>query len=169
MVSRSEFRRKASMANKRIKRMQAQGIESPAYKTVMKTGGSFSAKGLSGKDFERENRRLDKFLESKTSTSRGAKKVYRDTIKRTGLDKLGIDKQYNKHSKKDMNDFFDTASKVHEYMRSQKGVYLTSGEVWGSIVSAFKKGGRHASLKSIISQVQKDYVSNRTGGGFPEF
>lgn len=199
MVSRSEFRRKASMANKRIKRMESQGFQSPAYKQMMKTGGKFSIKGLSGKDLERENARLDKFLGSKTSTVRGSKKVYKDMLSRTGIGDLlaGTDdvaglgiitiegpEDYESKNHGDMSaqavisNFFDIASMVDEYLRNHRGVKLTSGEVWGSIVQEYLSDTDLSAISDpdeivakVIKRLHANYLKGKvaSSGGFSEF
>lgn len=199
MVSRSEFRRKASMANKRIKRMESQGFQSPAYKQMMKTGGKFSIKGLSGKDLERENARLDKFLGAKTSTVRGSKKVYKDMLARTGIGDLlaGTDdvaglgimtiegpEDYESKNHGDMSaqavisNFFDIASMVDEYLRNHRGVKLTSGEVWGSIVQEYLSDTDLSAISDpdeivakVIKRLHANYLKGKvaSSGGFSEF
>lgn len=190
MVSRSEFRRKASMANKRIKRMESQGFQSPAYKQMMKTGGNFSIKGLSGKELERENARLDKFLNAKTSTVRGSKKVYNAMIKRTGIDKLLTDSELGvqiatietepvgdaEGSTAVIDKFFDLASMVDEYLKNHRGVKLSSGEIWGSIVDTYLSDyeldmdNPEETVRKVINGLHANYLLGKTSNnGFSEF
>ena len=66
-------------ANKRIKRLEASGLFSPALESVKKHGGKFSTKGLSRNQLLREYAKAVEFMNMKTSTITGAK-VYEKQI-----------------------------------------------------------------------------------------
>lgn len=74
--------RLASAANKRIRRMEKAGTESPALKNVKRSGGDFSTKGKDAKGIRSEFKRAKGFLQSKTSSLRGYKKVKTASPKR---------------------------------------------------------------------------------------
>ena len=66
-------------ANKRIKRLEASGLFSPALESVKKHGGKFSTKGLNRNQLLREYAKAVEFMNMKTSTITGAK-VYEKQI-----------------------------------------------------------------------------------------
>lgn len=65
--------RLSSAANKRIKRIKEQGLETPATKSVDKSGGKFSTRGKSLNQLRSEFIRAKRFLANKTSTVKGYK------------------------------------------------------------------------------------------------
>lgn len=66
-------------ANKRIKRLEASGLFSPALESVKKHGGKFTTKGLNRNQLLREYAKAVEFMNMKTSTITGAK-VYEKQI-----------------------------------------------------------------------------------------
>lgn len=60
-------------ANKRIKRLEASGLFSPALESVKKHGGKFTTKGLNRNQLLREYAKAVEFMNMKTSTITGAK------------------------------------------------------------------------------------------------
>lgn len=66
-------------ANKRIKRLEASGLFSPALESVKKHGGKFSTKGLNRNQLLREYAKAVEFMNMKTSTITGAK-VYEKQV-----------------------------------------------------------------------------------------
>lgn len=74
--------KQAMIANKRVKRLEEQGLELvPAYRAAFRENSQkFGVRGLRGnKEVMRELERIDKFINAQTSTLRGAKK-YLDGI-----------------------------------------------------------------------------------------
>ena len=74
--------RMASAANKRLRRFEKSGIETPATISVSKSGGKFSVKGKSLNQLRSEFIRVKNFLGMKTATQKGYAKVKRDFIER---------------------------------------------------------------------------------------
>lgn len=66
-------------ANKRIKRLEASGLFSPALESVKKHGGKFTTKGLNRNQLLREYAKAVEFMNMKTSTITGAR-VYENQI-----------------------------------------------------------------------------------------
>lgn len=66
-------------ANKRIKRLEASGMFSPALEAVKNHGGKFSTKGLNRNQLLREYAKAVEFMNMKTSTVTGTK-VYEAQI-----------------------------------------------------------------------------------------
>lgn len=75
-------RRLSDAANKRIKRFEDKGLETPAYLNVMKSGGKFSTRGKTINQLRSEFIRVRDFLKMKTSTVRGYEKVKEDFFTR---------------------------------------------------------------------------------------
>lgn len=81
--------RLVSAANKRIRRLESAGIESPAYRQVMRSGGYISTQGKDLNALRSEFARARNFLESKTSSRTGYKKIRKETI--ANLKKEGVE------------------------------------------------------------------------------
>ena len=78
-----------SAANKRLRRLEKSGMESPAYRNAMRGGGSFSTKDKDLVGLRNEFLRMKTFMEGKTSTVRGAKQAQKkmvDEFKKAGVD-----------------------------------------------------------------------------------
>lgn len=71
-----EVSEKARVANKRLDRLEKNGLQNhSAYKAWLENGGTrFSVKGKNYQQLQREYWRVQKFLDSETSTITGAKK-----------------------------------------------------------------------------------------------
>ena len=67
--------------NKKIKRLQKSGVDTPALRQVNRSGGLFSTKGKSLNQLRAEHSRIKAFMQSKTSTKSGYKKVQQETVK----------------------------------------------------------------------------------------
>lgn len=129
---RKEISRLASMANKRIKRLEKNDLtNTPAYQRYIKDGGEKF--GIKGKDFnhaQRELARIRRFVEAQSSTVRGANTLLKDMANNTGI-------KY-----KDMNDlkqkadkFFDLASKIEQYLDNMRAAASDVGyqKIWEAI------------------------------------
>jgi hypothetical protein len=75
-------RRLADTANKRIKKFEEKGLESPAYLNVQKSGGKFSTRGKTVNQLRTEFIRARNFLGMKTATIKGYEKVKTDFFDR---------------------------------------------------------------------------------------
>lgn len=111
---RKEASRRASMANKRLDRLADSDYkDSPAYQKWVKDGGvRFSVRGKDYNQLQAELSRMNKFLDSATSTITGAKEV---------LTKIADNTGFGYKSSKDLipvsKEFFELASKVEQYLR----------------------------------------------------
>lgn len=81
--------RLASASNKRLRRFEKAGIETPATVRVQKSGGDFSVKSKGLNALRSEYVRAAQFLKAKTGTRRGWEKVRRETVET--LRKRGIE------------------------------------------------------------------------------
>lgn len=120
-----EVSRKASMANKRLRRLEKNNLTSnPAYKNWEEYGGgqNFSVKGKDYNALQQELARVNIFVDAKTSTVRGSNKVIKEMAQNTGMKYNKLSELYAKSGK-----FFELASKVEQYMKNIN----SSGQVMG--------------------------------------
>jgi len=109
-----EVSRLASMANKRIARLEKNNLQNtPAYQKWIASGGQkFSVKGKSYNELQKELARIREFANAKTSTIKGVKTVYKAIAENTGLEWNSIQELVAKSST-----FFAITRKVDEYLR----------------------------------------------------
>lgn len=120
-----EVSKKASMANKRLRRLEKNDLTSnPAYKNWQEYGGgkNFSVKGKDYNALQQELARVNMFIDAKTSTVRGSNKVMKEMAQNTGIKYNKVGDLYAKSGK-----FFELASKVEQYMKNVNA----SGQVMG--------------------------------------
>ena len=110
---RKEVSRKASLANKRLARLEKNGLtDSPAYQKFMEGGGKrFSIRGKTGSELTKELIKINNFIEMKTSTVRGLNQVLKDTAERVGVEYKDI-KQLQEYASK----FFELYNKSMQYL-----------------------------------------------------
>ena len=110
---RKEVSRKASLANKRLARLEKNNLQdSPAYKKFMESGGKkFSIRGKTGSELSKELIKIDNFINMKTSTVKGLNKVLRDTADRVGVTYKDM-KQLQAYSSR----FFELYNKSLQYL-----------------------------------------------------
>ena len=129
-----EFRREASrlasIANKRVERLEKNNLTStPAYQRYIKEG-RFGVKGKDHNQVQSELSRLKAFLGSETSTIRGANKTLKDMAKNTGIQYSNLTELRDKAHK-----FFELASKVEQYLRNVEDMASAIGyqKIWEAI------------------------------------
>lgn len=110
---RKEISRKASLANKRLARLEKNGLtDSPAYQKFLEGGGTkFSIRGKTGSELTKELIKINNFIEMKTSTIKGLNQVLKDTADRVGVEYKDI-KQLQQYSSK----FFELYNKSMQYL-----------------------------------------------------
>ena len=110
---RREISRKASLANKRLARLEKNGLtDSPAYQKFLEGGGAkFSIRGKTGSELTKELIKINNFIEMKTSTIKGLNQVLKDTADRVGVEYKDI-KQLQQYSSK----FFELYNKSMQYL-----------------------------------------------------
>lgn len=126
-----EANRLASMANKRVRRLEANNLtNAPAYQAFIQGGGRFSTRGLGYNELQQEISRLQSFLNSQTSTVRGYNNVLKEMANNTGI-------KYKNLSdlKEKAKNFFELHSKVEQYLRHIQDVAsaYSSTQVFESI------------------------------------
>lgn len=129
---RKQVSRLASIANKRIQRLeQSELTDTPAYKSWEENGAhKFSVRGKTYQEVQAEYWRVKKFIENKTSTVTGAKQVLYDMASATGIEYTDIADLQAKASS-----FFSIASKVKQYLQSvgDSAVALDYQKIWEQI------------------------------------
>lgn len=107
-----EVSRLASMANKRLKRLEKNELEdTPAFREWVKNGEvKFSVKGKDYNQLQSEYWRVKHFIDSKTSTVKGAIENLKDIADMTKIEWNDIDDLKTK-----TKNFFELSDKIKEY------------------------------------------------------
>ena len=129
---RKEVSRMASMANKRIDRLERNNLTMlPAYQAWEKNGSvRFSVKGKSYEETQAEYWRLKKFLDDRTSTVKQANDFLREMAENTGIQYNGLEDLKTKSAK-----FFELADLIKQYNQSinQSAQTLDYQKIWKDI------------------------------------
>lgn len=129
---RADATKKMSMANKRLRRLEKNGLtDSPAYQSAIRNGkAQFSVKGKSYNELQQEVAAMDRFINSQTSTVRGLNKVLKDMAKNTGIKYRTMKELKAKASK-----FFELSSKVEQYLRTVHDMASAIGyqKIWEQV------------------------------------
>ena len=128
---RKEANRLASMANKRVRRLEQKNLtNAPAYQQFIASGGKFSVKGKDYNQLQQEISRLHSFLNSQTSTVRGYNNVLKEMAKNTGIKYKNLTELKDK-----ANNFFELQSKVEQYLRTVDDMASAIGyqKIWETI------------------------------------
>lgn len=150
-----EVSRMASMANKRIKRIESNELtELPAYKSWYDNGHiKFSVKGKDYNQLQSEFWRLKRFLDDKTSTVRQANSFLKEMAQNTGIKYNGLADLKSKSKQ-----FFDLAEKIKQYYKSanQSAIALDYQKIWQQINTQIKQGvidiGGTESTESVLNK-----------------
>lgn len=158
---RREASRLASMANKRLRRLEEQDLtNTPAYKSWFENGGvKFGVKGKTKREVQHEMARLERFLKMRTSTVRGAKKNLETVANRINI--------YNWENYKDLekqiSDYFSLQQKVLEYSSNIKeiGVSLNYEKVGEYVADYLREtDGAIAGTGEEVIEVTKKIVES---------
>ena len=128
---RNEANRLASMANKRVRRLEQKNLtDAPAYQQYIASGGKFSVRGKDYNQLQREISRLQSFLSSETSTVRGYNNVLKEMAKNTGIKYKNLTDLKQKSA-----NFFELHSKVEQYLRQVEDMASAIGyqKIWETI------------------------------------
>ena len=162
---RQEASRLSSLANKRLKRMEQQNLQSsPAYQSWVDSGGAkFGVRGKTTEQVQAEIGRLNKFINQTTSTVRGAKQYYRKVGQNVGITEYkDIPDLQNK-----LNNFFEITAKVKEYLHNTKeiGVAIDYKKVW-EIVSDYVEevGDGIEDVENAVLEITEKIVPASTMG-----
>lgn len=129
---RKEVSRMASMANKRIDRLERNNLTMlPAYQAWENNGAvKFSVKGKSYEETQAEYWRLKKFLDDRTSTVKQANNFLKEMAENTGIQYNGLEDLKAKSAK-----FFELADLIKQYNQSinQSAQALDYQKIWKDI------------------------------------
>ena len=139
-LDRAEIRKLTATANKRLERLEKNGLESsPAYQKWLADGEvRFSVKGKDHNQLQKEVSRLKRFLESETSTVRGVNRTLKEMAVNTGIKYKNLKDLRTKSAK-----FFELASKVEQYLRTVDDIASAIGyqKIWEAINKYTKQRG----------------------------
>lgn len=170
-----EVSRLASMANKRLKRLEKNELtELPAYKSWVESGAiKFSVKGKDYNQLQSEFWRLKRFLDNKTSLVRGANKYLKEMAENIGI-------KYNSLAdlKAKSKEFFKLADKIKEYykMSEMNALALDYQKIWEQINVQIKRGildltgveSTEERLQTFIRELEKVSQVENNQEGFKE-
>lgn len=135
---RAEVSRMASMANKRLNRLENNNLSMlPAYQAWEQNGSiRFSVKGKDYNQLQAEFWRLKNFLDDRTSTVREANAFLREMAENTGIQYNGLEDLKNKSAR-----FFELAEKIREYNQAigQAAQALDYQKIWQQINTAVQQ------------------------------
>lgn len=135
---RAEVSRMASMANKRLTRLENNNLTMlPAYQVWEQNGSiRFSVKGKDYNQLQAEFWRLKNFLDDRTSTVREANAFLREMAENTGIKYNGLEDLKNKSAR-----FFELAEKIREYNQAigQAAQALDYQKIWQQINTAVQQ------------------------------
>ena len=172
-ADRREASRLASLANKRVARLEANDLtDSPAYQMYIKTGGKFGVKGKTHNELQQEVSRLKRFIDMNTSTVKGVTNTLKEMAANTGISYANMKELKQKSAK-----FFELASKVEQYLRTVEDMASAIGyqKIWETINQYVKSGeidlssadGDIDGMVKAVTDAIKQYetpINNRTTG-----
>lgn len=153
---RKEASRLASLANKRVARLERNELkDSPAYKQYIESGGKFGVKGKDYNQVQQELSRLRRFIDSQTSTVKGTIDNLKTMAANTGITYKNLKDLKQKSSK-----FFELAGKVEQYLRTVDDMASAVGyqKIWEAINEYTDKakidlGDSEANIDTMIAAV----------------
>lgn len=163
---RQEASRQASLANKRVKRLEENGLQdSPAYQGYLASGGGkFSVKGKDYNEVQAELSRLRKFIDAKTSTVRGTVNNLKNIAEMTGFKYSNLQDLKQKAAV-----FFELAEKTEEYLRTVEDMASAIGyeKIWEAInvytqLNKTDLSEGKLSVDEMLEQVTKALIEHET-------
>ena len=153
---RKEASRLASLANKRVARLERNELkDSPAYKQYIESGGKFGVKGKDYNQVQQELSRLRRFIDSQTSTVKGTIDNLKTMAANTGITYKNLKDLKTKSAK-----FFELSGKVEQYLRTVDDMASAVGyqKIWEAINEYTDKakidlGDGEADIDSMIEAV----------------
>jgi len=175
LALKKEVSRMASMANKRLRRLERNELtDLPAYKSWVEGGAiKFSVKGKDYNQLQSEFWRLKKFLDNKTSLVRQANKYLKEMAENTGIEYNGLADLKTK-----AKEFFKLADKIKEYykMSELNALALDYQKIWEQINVQIKQGvldltgveSTEQTLQRFINEIDKVSQVEDNQEGFKE-
>lgn len=110
-------------ANKRIKRLEAKDIDTPALQGYERSGGKFGTRGKNLNELRSEFYRVSHFLNAKTSTITGAKQVHKEVVDRLTADLTTEEREKYNLTTDQLKDFWEGYRKLQEVEPAQLKEY----------------------------------------------
>lgn len=136
---RAEISKKASMANKRLNRLEKNNLtQQSAYTKWLEGGGErFSVKGKDYNQLQQELARVNRFINNQTSLVRGANAQMKEIAKLTNVSYSKVSELPDK-----LSTFFELASKVEQYLRTIEDSASAIGytKIWEVVSEYVEKG-----------------------------
>ena len=104
----------SSAANKRVKRLEKSGYNTPALRQSYR-GGHFGSKGKNLKQLRSEYKRVSSFLKSETSTVKGYKAFLNKLSKK--FNEKGV--KVGGGSTEEMQDFIDKETRIYDWLKER--------------------------------------------------
>lgn len=161
---RKEATRLMSMANKRLKRLEKNGLQdSPAYQKFLEGGTpKFSVKGKDYNELQKEVARMNRFLNAQTSTVRGINSTLKEMASNTGIKYKNLTELRSKAKQ-----FFELASKVEQYLRTVNDMASAIG--YQKIWQAVNKYTEDISKSIDVSEMDIDSAIGEIGRALSEY
>ena len=161
---RKEATRLMSMANKRLKRLEKNGLtDSPAYQKFLEGGTpKFSVKGKDYNELQKEVARMNKFLNAQTSTVRGINATLKEMANNTGIKYKNLTELRSRAKQ-----FFELASKVEQYLRTVNDMASAIG--YQKIWEAVNKYTEDISKSIDVSEMDMDRAIMEIGQAITEY
>lgn len=167
---RREASRLASMANKRVARLEANDLrDAPAYKGYIETGGKFSVKGKTYNQLLVEVARMRTFINANTSTIRGVNKYLKSIADNTRIKYTNLKDLRAKAPK-----FFELSSKVEQYLREVEDMASAIGyqKIWEAVNVYVKQSltdltGAELDIETVAELIGKEIADKANGINVP--
>ena len=158
---RRELSRLCAMANKRAKRLEDKGwTDVPAYQSMIKSGKPrFGVRGLkTSREVNAEMIRVNHFLESITSTIKGATGYLQDLATNMGVSGMKVS-EIQQHAKQ----FFQIVKMVQKRLTNEENKIYSSTRLFNAVSAQFKAismvlndtASVEDKLQTIISSLRK--------------
>lgn len=158
---RAEARRLVSMANKRIRRMNKNGLDTPAMRALQKDGiAAFSVKGKTFNEVQAEYYRMQRFLNDATSTVKGANEMLK-----TMADNIGFKYKKIKDIQAYAKQFFDLAERIKQYLKQTETAAnaLNYRKIWTSINEYVQESNIELTGAETDLQELAEIIGNKLG------
>ena len=160
-----------SVARKRIERIEAAEVYSPAYAGIMRAGGIPTVKGMDKVTLLNEHKKYQTFLSAATSTKSGASK-YQRTIEKNIKDAVTDTLQFPDEAEKkqfinELDDFMkDNAGIIYQTLDWYRDRNYTAfvnyraivGKIAQKMMMGYGKGNRGAFLAGLKRELDKEYA-----------
>ena len=167
---RKEASRLASMANKRVARLEANDLrDAPAYKGYIESGGKFSVKGKTYNQLLVEVARMRTFINANTSTIKGVNKYLKSIADNTRIKYTNLKDLRAKAPK-----FFELSTKVEQYLREVEDMASAIGyqKIWEAVNVYVKQSmtdlaGAELDIETVAELIGREIADKANGVNVP--